>query len=90
MDSIPEDLQYKYIDDLSILEIINLISVGICEYNFRNHVASDIGTDQLFLPGENIQAQSTMNQIQDWTNRNKMKLNEQKTKLIRRIIILNK
>ena len=54
----------------------------ICEYNFWNHVASDIGTNQLFVPGENLQAQTTMNNIQEWTDRNKMKLNKEKTKLM--------
>ena len=59
LDEIPEDQHYKYIDDLTILEIINLISVGICEYNFRNHVASDIGVNQLFVPTKNDNAQNT-------------------------------
>ena len=78
LDEIPEDQHYKYIDDLTILEIINLISVGICEYNFRNHVASDIGVNQLFVPTKNLQSQTTMHKIQDWTNTNKMKLNKEK------------
>ena len=35
--------KFKFIDDLSILEIINLIMMGISSYNFKSHVASDIG-----------------------------------------------
>ena len=38
-----DDEKYKFIDDLSILEIINLTSIGISSYNFKNHVASDQG-----------------------------------------------
>ena len=37
------DERYKYIDDLSLLEIVNLVTIGICSYNFRHHVPSDIG-----------------------------------------------
>ena len=71
-----------YIDDLSILEIINLVTVGITSYNFHNHVASDIGIDQLFVPTENLKTQTHTNQIHDWTVQNKMKLNNAKTKLM--------
>ena len=77
----PED-KYKFVDDLSTLEVINLIMAGLSSYNFKQHVASDIGTDQLFLPSENIQAQAHMDNISDWTQHNKMKLNEKKTKLM--------
>ena len=45
----PED-KFKFVDDLSTLEIINLIMVGLTFYNFKLHVASDIGTDQLHIP----------------------------------------
>ena len=45
----PED-KFKFVDDLSTLEMINLIFAGLASYNFKQHVASDIGVDQLFLP----------------------------------------
>ena len=45
----PED-KCKFVDDLSILDIINLVSVGLSSYNFKHHVVSDIGVDQLYLP----------------------------------------
>ena len=43
-----EDERYKYIDDLSILEILNLISLGISSYNCKVHVPSDIQTSNNF------------------------------------------
>ena len=73
------------IDDLTILEIINLVTVGITSYNFHNHVASDIGIDQLFVPTENLKTQTHTNKIHEWTVQNKMKLNNAKTK--RKILI---
>ena len=73
-----QDDKYKFVDDLSVLEIINLITVGLTSYNFKQHVASDIGVEQLFLPAQNIQSQDHMNTICDWTNDRKMKINEDK------------
>ena len=81
-DFLPDDDKYKFVDDLSVLEIINLISVGLSSYNFKQHIASDIGIDQLFIPKENIQSQSFMDNICEWTDAKKMKLNEKKSKLI--------
>ena len=54
----PED-KYKFVDDLSTLEIINLIMAGLASYNFKEHLASDIGVDELYLPSENIQSDKT-------------------------------
>ena len=82
VDFLEDDLQYKYIDDLSVLEVINLISIGLTSYNFKTHVASDIGIDQSFLPAQNLQSQVNLNKIQEWTHKNKMKLNNDKTKVI--------
>ena len=48
-DFLNDDEKYKFIDDLSILEILNLISIGLSSYNFHNHVASDIGIEHIYL-----------------------------------------
>ena len=69
-------------NDLSVLELINLITVGVASYNFKNHMASDIGIDQLYIPSEKIKSQSYMDNISGWTVDKKMKLNEDKTKLM--------
>ena len=79
---IPPDDRYKWVDDLSVLEIINLITVGLSSYNFKQHVASDIGIEQLYLPSQNIKSQEYLDNIASWTESKKMKLNEQKTKMM--------
>ena len=81
-DYISSEMKFKFVDDLSALELLNLILIGLSSYNFKNHVASDIGVDQLFLPSENIQSQNTLDQIQEWTDDNKMKLNSKKSKVM--------
>ena len=70
----PED-RLKYIDDLSVL----------VEYNFHEHVASDVGTDQLFLPPSSYSAKDKLNYISNWTKENLMKLNESKCSYLQRI-----
>jgi hypothetical protein len=77
----PND-KFKFVDDLSLLEIINLIAVGLSSYNFTQHVASDIGVDQLYLPSQNVLSQSYMDRICDWTESKKMLLNEDKSKIM--------
>ena len=81
-DFLPTDDKFKFVDDLSLLEIINLIAVGISSYNFTQHVASDIGVDQLYLPSENVLSQTYMDKICEWTDNKKMLLNEQKSKIM--------
>ena len=81
-DHIPTDMKFKFVDDLSALELLNLILVGLSSYNFKNHVASDIGIDQLFLPSENIKSQETLNKIEEWTQDNLMMLNAKKSNVM--------
>ena len=81
VDFLETDKRY-FIDDLSVLEVLNLVSVGISSYNFHNHVASDIGINQLFIAPGNIQSQHYMNQISNWTKENQMQLNNKKTKIM--------
>ena len=44
----PED-RFKYIDDLTLLQLVCLAGL-LTEYSFDDHVASDIGIGQSFLP----------------------------------------
>ena len=73
---LPED-RFKYIDDLSVLQLVCLSGL-LVEYNFYEHVASDVGVDQVFLPPSSYCSQDTLNYISNWTKENLMKLNEKK------------
>ena len=81
-DHVSEDMRFKFVDDLSILEKINLILTGISSYNFKNHGAADIGINQNFISNEHLNTQKSVESIQKWTNDNKAKLNTQKSSLI--------
>ena len=64
----------------SILEMINLISVGISSYNCKAQVPNDIKVGSMYVPSENIKSQEYLNKIEQWTKDKKMKLNCSKTK----------
>ena len=69
----PED-RFKYIDDLSVLQLVCLAGL-LTDYNFQQHVASDVGVDQRFLPAEHYAIQNNLNSVAKWTEDNLMRLN---------------
>ena len=48
------------------------------DYNFHEHVASDVKIGQKFLPATSYSSQDIINYISNWTKENLMKLNEAK------------
>ena len=78
-DSVDPDLRFKFVDDLTVLELV-MMSGLLTEYNFKNHVASDIGIDEMYIPAKDLTTQDSLNQISEWTTENYMKINEDKTK----------
>ena len=80
-DCVDEDLRFKYVDDLTFLELISLAltSTGLANYNCKLHVPNDIGADHLFIPASNLKTQEDVQSIARWTRDNKMKLNEKKS-----------
>ena len=81
-ESIDEDMKFKYIDDLSFLEIVNLISIGLSSYNFKQHVASDISCHNQFIDPKNLESQNHLNEVNKWTQENKMELNTKKCQVM--------
>ena len=77
-DCVKEEDRFKYIDDLSILELLS-ISGALTEFDCWQTVPSDIGIDQLYLPPENFSTQGKLNQISAWSDENLMKINVAKT-----------
>ena len=79
---IPIHMRYKFVDDLSTLEKLSLLLIGLASYNFKAHVASDIGINQKFLPPQNFLGQKSLDTIEKWTKENQTKLNVEKTKIM--------
>jgi hypothetical protein len=81
VDHIPEDDRWKWIDDLTTLEIIDLINAGLSSYNFRQHVASDININGQFLDPQNLKTQEYISTLDTWADQQLMKHHEKKLKL---------
>ena len=54
---IPPDMKYKWLDDLSVLEVINLLTIGISSYNIRSHVPNDIPVHNGYVEASNLKIQ---------------------------------
>ena len=79
---VPEDCNYKFVDDLTVLEKVNLLVIGLASYNAHASVPSHIPDHNQFIPAEHLESQKYLNQIQEWSENNKMILNHQKTQLM--------
>jgi hypothetical protein len=69
--------RFKYINDLTVLQLVCLSGLLI-KYNFIEHIASDVGVGQSFLPPDTFPTQDHLNFFSNWTTENLMKLNEKK------------
>ena len=79
-DSVPEDNRFKYVDDLTTLEIIKLLSVGLQKYDFKSHVPSDVPIGGYFVNSVNLKSQEYLNKINTWTINHKMKKKHKENK----------
>ena len=77
---VSESERFRFLDDLSILEIINLLTVGLSSFNLKGQVPSDIHTHNQIIPSCNLKSQQWLNELSDWTQNQKMKINCEKTK----------
>ena len=78
-DNIPPDMKYKWLYDLSVLEVVNLLTIGISSYNVRHHVPSDVPVHNGFVESKNLKTQENFKNIADWTESKQMKLNLKKS-----------
>ena len=77
---VPQDDRFRFIDDLTTLEVIKLLSVGLSTYNVKQHVPSDIPTHGQIIDRQHLKSQQYLNEINKWSNEHMMKINKKKTK----------
>ena len=77
-EGITNEDRYRYFDDIHILEFI-LLAEKLIQYDFTNHVASDISESKMFLPTESTKIQGHLNKLSEWTRDDLMILNEEKS-----------
>ena len=77
-DCVGPDNCFKFVDDLIVLEIINLLTVGISSFNIKNQVPNDIPQHNQFIHPDNLKSQEYLDSISSWTTDQKMKINSKK------------
>ena len=73
--------RYKYFDDLTVVEIVNLLNIGISTARVRDTVPSDLPQHNQLIDNNNL-SQKYLDSINQWTDKNLMELNAKKTKSI--------
>ena len=79
-DCVDVNYRFKFIDDLTTLEVVNLLITGVCSYNLKLHIPSDLPIHNQIIPSEKLESQKWLDEINLWTTNQKMLLNEAKTK----------
>ena len=81
-DCVDPDYRFKFVDDLTVLEKVNLLLIGLASFNSHATVPSDIPEHNQFIPAQHLQSQKYLENIQEWTQKQKMILNRKKTKVM--------
>jgi hypothetical protein len=84
---VPEADRYKFVDDLTCLEKINLLSIGLASYNCKLQVPSDIPSHGQIINSEHLKTQGYLDKISKWTSDKKMFLNEKKKRKLWLLIL---
>jgi hypothetical protein len=79
-DCVNEEDRFKFVDDLTILEIVNLLTIGIASFNIKAQVPSDILDNNQIIPSSNLRSQHFLDEINLWTKNQKMMINQKKSK----------
>ena len=75
-----KDDRFKFVDDLTILEKVNLLTVVMSSFNVKNQVPNDIPNHNQYISSKNLKSQQYLDNINQWTIQQKMKINQKKTK----------
>ena len=78
--NIPLNDRYKYFDDLSTLEVINLLSVGLTSLNVKHQVPSDLPSHGQFIDSNKLLSQKYLTDLNSWSEDHQMVINQTKTK----------
>ena len=53
----------------------------LVDYNYWAHVPNDMSVDRCYLPPHNFKMQTYLNNIQIWSDKNEVKINEHKGRI---------
>ena len=78
LEMVPEDEKFKFIDDNTITDTVNLSKIGLASYNVKQHVPSNIPIHNQMIDNAHLKSQDYMDKIVRWSDSKKMKLNPKK------------
>ena len=78
LDFLPEDEGFKFVDDTSFLEVLDLLALGLSSFNPKFQVPSDIPPEEGILHSKNFQTQKYLDTVSRWTEDHQMLLNPKK------------
>ena len=77
---IPEEDRFKFVDDLTCLEVINLVNIGLCSLNIKQSVPNDLPVQGQFVNSSQLNSQEYLDKINLWSENQQMVISEKKTK----------
>ena len=87
-DCVPEEDRFKFVDDLSTIVVINMLTIGLSSFYSKPQVASDIPVHRQFVKSTQLKSQAYLDQINKWTENQKMIISEKKTKAMFILLII--
>ena len=70
-DCVPETDRFKFVDDLTTLEVINLINISLASHNMKYQVPSDISSPGQIIPANHLKSQFYLNELNKWADSKK-------------------
>ena len=77
---VPIEDRYKFVDDLTVLEVVQLVNMTIDLYDIAQHVPSDIATHNQFIDGDQLKSQQYLENLNSWSKNQKTTISQEKTK----------
>ena len=59
-ETIDQEDKFKFVDDLTVLEIVNLLSIGMSSFNSRHTVPADVPSNNGYIAAENLKTQKNI------------------------------
>ena len=77
-DYVPESDRFKFVDDLTFLEVISLVNIGLSSHNIRQQASDDLPTHDQVVGNAQLKSQAYLDQINLWTVKQEMEISEEK------------
>ena len=61
------DDRFKFVDDLTFIEIVYLVNIGLASHNSRLNVPSDVAVHNQIIPSVHLKTQEHLKTLNEWT-----------------------